>query len=273
MLTIFILYSNDRKKETETTISCLSDSPEFENCQKILCSDGKSNFHPQNFTVLEVERPITGLYCWANMWDTAVEESENENILYIDSDRILPVNGLSTVIKSIKPNVFSFPKNLYSFKNKQETNKVKNVRDNFKHNIDLLFPDQRIWSSAWDAVRRKNPMSGCVAFSKTTFLKSGGLDKMYQGWGYPDTDYFEKITRIKMKVEPMNMTELHLHHTYSVNKRRLKLMNLWNGCLFCKKWGFKIHPRLHNLADELTIPIRIVIESNDLKQFLKADLI
>jgi hypothetical protein len=268
MLSLYILFSNDRLEETKTTINCLHDCPEFESCQKILCSDGPTNFHPEGFLVLEIPRPESGLYCWANMWDAALDVCIFDKVLYIDSDRILPTTGLRTIIDSIHEDTFVFPERLFSFKDKCDIKTVKETRDSIHDNINLLKPDHRIFSSAWDAVRKKNPMSGCTGFTKDTFIKSGGLDAAFQGWGYPDTDYFEKTSRMNMKFTSLDMDELHLHHTYEVPTRELKLMNLWNGCQFCRKWGHEIHPNLKQIAKETNVPIRLA-ERYNMKKFLE----
>lgn len=268
MLSLYILYSNDRIQETKATIECLSDCSGFDSCQKILCSDGHTNFHPEGFEILEISRPQSGLYCWANMWDAALKICTFEKVLYMDSDRILPTKGLKEISQSITDNTFVFPKNLFSFKEKCDIDTIKDTRDDISNNMHLLKPDHRIYSSAWDAVRKKNPMSGCTGFTKNTFFKSGGLDQAFQGWGYPDTDYFEKTSRMNMKFIPLDMNELHLHHKYEIPTRELKLMNLWNGCQFCRKWGYEIHPNLNKIAEETNVPIRLAKRYN-MKEFLE----
>jgi hypothetical protein len=269
MISIFLLYSNDRINEAKIAIECLNDSKEFASCHKILCCDGKTNFKPNDFQTIEVERPESGFYCWANMWEAAINVAKYEKILYLDSDRILPINGLKQLVDAIDDDCFVFPKKLFSIKEKCDLKMIRNVRDDILSYQNLLLADHRVCTSAWAAVRKKNPMSGCVGFTKSGFLKSGGLDKSFQGWGYPDTDFFEKTYRMGFAFKGLEIEELHLHHNYEVKLREFKLMNLWNGVKFCKKWGFEIHPELKIVAEELQISISILSKYKQLSQFLK----
>ena len=59
-----------------------------------------------------------------------------------------------------------------------------------------------------------------------------------------------------------------MHHQYEVPTRKLKLMNLWNGCQFCNKWGYDIHPRINELAEEVQMSISLA-ERYSLNEFLK----
>ena len=261
MISIFILYANDRLEELKSTIECLLDCEGFSSCQKIICSDGESNYHPSGFELIEIQRE-SGLYCWANMWNASVKKCKCEKILYMDCDRILTKNSLKLIDQSIKDNFFVFPKRLYSLTRKCNINLIKEIRDNFEEHKYNLVPDHRVYSSAWNAVRKKNPMSGCVGFTKKTFYKSGGLDENYLGHGYPDTDYFEKTSRMGIEFLALDINELHLYHDYEFGirigqqfPRKLKLMNLWNGCYFCRKWNYDFHFELHNLAKELGVSI------------------
>lgn len=275
MLSVFILYSNDRKSQAELMIGCLSECIGFNECEKILCADGSTNYTPEDFLVLEIERPDTGFYCWAKAWQQAVKTARHEKVLYLDCDRILPVSALLEFANTISENQFVFPRYLYSFEEDCSVEEVRATRD--QADFSKLRPDHRVFTSAWEAVRAKNPMSGCVGFTRTTFIASGGLDPDFQGWGYPDTDYFAKTQSLGMRFVPLEMNELHLKHHYEKPSRVVKAMNLWNGCRFCRKWGYPIHPKLHTLAGELSLAITRVEKYKKLEDFLsdlqKADKI
>ena len=262
-----MLYSVDRQLEAEIAIDCLSECDGFKKCQKILCVDGASNFFPHDFQVLEIKRPQSGFYCWAKMWDEAIANAIYEKILYIDCDRIFPIDSLNKIYDSIRDNVFVFPRWLYSFRSLATLCEVKKVRDNFDESV--LIADHRIYSSPWESIRKKNPMSGCVGFTKNSFITSGGLDYDFQGWGYPDTDYFEKTSRQGMIFAPLDIIELHLKHSYSESFDKVKAMNLWNGIHFCEKWGYSIHPKLYQIADEIDMPISMFRYSDNLQDFLE----
>jgi len=267
VFSIFILYSKDRLDELITTIFCLQEMNHYGDCQKMLVVDGETNIRPYEFEVLEVERP-NEFYCWAKMWDEAIAVSEFDNILYIDSDRILPTNYLDLLIEQIDDNSILFPKRLFSLNEKVSTSKVREIRENPLAYSDMLIPDHRITTTG--PVRRKNPISGCTALTRSAFERSGGLDYLFEGWGCPDLDYFHKLESMDFEFKEIDCTELHLKHDYADGVLTFRLMNLWNGIKYCRKWGVPIHPEFLMVADEIGANVDFAEEST-LREFIAGE--
>lgn len=280
-MTLAILYSNDRRLQLQQTISCINEMSLQSKCQKLLIVDGifDKKVKVDDFQVIELQRE-KNFYCWGNAWDKIVENAKHDIVLYLDSDRILPQNYLKLVVENINDNLFLFPLYLYSTLKDLPLSFIKEIRDelnsdylNYKKYSNFISPDHRIFSNPVDAIRKKNPMSGCVAFTKKTFYDSGGLDKSYIGWGYPDTDYFMQTYKMGCNFLPLHVSEIHLFHNYDdggkkfLNRREVRLMGLWNGVKFCKKWDIPIHASILKLAEEMQINIELV-KKNNLENFL-----
>lgn len=268
MLTIFILYSPDRLNELVHTIYSLQEMDGYKDCQKILCVDGQTNTWPSDFEIIEVNRPESGFYCWAKMWDVAVDQAIHDNILYLDSDRILPKSFLTQVLDNIEDNAFLFPDTLYKMAKTVGYKEISVIRELRHISNSFGWLDNRVYSNPWDAIARKNPMSGCVAFTKSTFKQSGGLDYSFQGWGYPDTDYFASTYNLGCKFIPLECTEYHLYHAYGEDHYYVSLMGLWNGLKFCRKWGYDIHPFFLKRLKEARITIEAAEECKSVGEFL-----
>ena len=106
MISIFIMYSTDRQVPLGYTINCLQDMPFYDECQKTLVVDGKTNCVPKDFEIIEVPR-ILGEFSWANMWDAGVFTARFNKIIYLDSDRMLPPNFLE-LTKDVSDDCFMF---------------------------------------------------------------------------------------------------------------------------------------------------------------------
>ena len=257
-LSIIILYSTDRKQQLMQTLSCLRDIDGFSACQTILCVDGINNIK-EDIEFIEIPR-VNGFYCWANAINLGLERCKYDKVLYIDSDRILPVNFFDLIYEKIDDKRFCFPKYLYQFHYHVSLDVVKLVRDNFPKYQEYVYHDPRVYNNPIDAVRRKNPMSGCVAFTKKGYEQSGGFDDTFIGWGFPDIDYFMSTYKQSYEFMPINCNEFHLSHQYvnnnydiKNNRSLMRLMGLYNGVKFCKKWNLPIHDSIIRSANELDI--------------------
>ena len=266
---ILILYSTDRKKNLLQTLDFLKEMNGFDSCQVVISVDGKINFNC-DYEYVEVKRNHN-FYCWKNSIEAGIEKSNNDKIIYIDSDRILPKNYFELISSKVDDKSFVFPKYLYQFLKDHDFETIKSVRDNFKENKHFVREDQRVYSNPIDAIRRKNPMSGCVAFTKKGYYESGGFDGSFVGWGFPDIDFYMSAYNQKYNFIPIDCNELHLHHNYidcnySYSRSLVRLMGLYNGVKFCKKWNLPIHDSISRSAEELNIDCKSI--ENNLERFL-----
>jgi hypothetical protein len=270
MFSIAILYSEDRLPQLRQTIECLEEMDGYPQCQKILCVDRTTNVCPADFEVLEVQRPGRFIH-WATVREAALSRARYENILWLDSDRILPRDYLRRALAVLAENTFVFPARLYNLLADVPTDLLKRIRDNIQAYPNLLQADHRAYRDPAHATASKNPMSGCVAFTKTTYQNSGGVDPAYHGWGYSDTDYFMTTFRAGCRFVPLDCDELHLKHHRGPDDsfqsyRLFGLMNLWNGAYYYRKWKLPLPESMRVLARALSVPLAD-LETMSLEQF------
>ncbi len=239
----------------------------YDKCQKILCVDGESNILLPDFTVCKVKRP-RNLFNWAEAWKTGIEKATSEKILYLDSDRILPTNYLVELEKTIKDARFVYSSNLVRLTRDYNLSQIRNIRDgkiDYAHEKDRRLPHP----PNMDVVSLgKNPFSGNTAFTKKTYKDTGGVDPCYEGWGYPDTDYYLRTYKAGYEFFAINCTELHLLHPYSVETKLLKLMNLWNGSRMAKKFKMQLDQSLINRMKEYNITQERLEKYETLDEFI-----
>lgn len=268
MFSIFIIYSPDRKPQLETTISCLQDMELYDECQKILCVDGETNVNPKDFEIVNVKRPRK-LFNWAAAWEAGITTSKFENILYLDSDRILPIDYLTKLKPLIKDNRFVYSKQLIRMLKNYNTEEIKQIRDGGKAEFAIDHrlphpPNTKIVSLG------KNPMSGNTAFTKKTYKTTGGIDPFYEGWGYPDTDYYMRT--LQCEFVTIDCTEIHLLHPYAAETKDLKLMNLWNAARFAQKFNMELDQTLKNRMIEYHLTPEMLQKHSTLESFMRKNV-
>lgn len=263
---LVILYSNDRQRQLAKTLKLLEDTPEYAACDKILCVDGAATWRPTGFKILEIERR-TPHYCWADALNTGVSIARNSRVFYFDSDRIVPVNFFTESLKILERHeAFVFPRQLYSVKSDASVKTLREMRDNPRRHLRSLKPDHRVLDPG--ILGHKNPFAGCVGFQRHVFLRFGGFDDRFTGWGYPDYDYFMTIfTRHRHAIYPLDMTELHQHHGYRDNQRVIDMHSLWNCHQYVQKWQIG-QDYLHRVQKQFKVADADLQNSNTLDEFL-----
>ena len=269
MLSIFIIYSNDRKRELTITIACLREMDMYKNCQKILCVDEHSDIKLTDFDIICVKRKNND-FNWAAMWNAAISIAKFENILYLDSDRILPKNYLNKVILQLQDNKFIYSKFLFRLHKFCKLEMVKKIRDNPYKYKDFWYVDGRMPHPPNLEVLSfgKNPMSGNTAFTKKTWIETGGIDPSFNGWGFPDTDYYFRMLKIGMNFEIIDCAELHLYHDYAVDKKIFKLMNLWNAHKLATKFNIELDEDIKSQMERCNVTRIVMSECKTMSEFL-----
>lgn len=246
MLSIKVHYSPDRLSQLRTCIACLEHTHLYERCEKVLCVDGSTNIEPPGWKIVEVSRP--GLFfSRPKMWREGVEACSNDIIVYLDSDRIIPKFFFQLVRQTMLGqdvnDMFVFPLNHYYIRASCSVDIAESIRENPSEYAHLLEDDSRSLSPL--CINGKNPMSGCVAFSKRCFEKSGGLDPRFEGWRMADTDYFMSCKEQGFRFLPLaDCCDFHLHHAVDPD---VELFYLWNGMKFLAKWKLH-HPIFKQIA-------------------------
>lgn len=270
MLTIFIIYSNDRKKQLDVTVSCLQEMAGYKHCQKVLCVDGITNVNIPDFEIANVRR-ANKFFNWSDAWKAGVSAARFNNLLYLDSDRVLPKNYLTQVYENLEDDKFIYSKSLIRLKEFYPLNVVKAIRDNPHQHSNLWMEDGRLPHPPNLSVLfvGKNPMSGNTAFTRATWLKTGGIDNSFEGWGFPDTEYYLRTWKMGMKFNTIDCVELHLQHEYGVSTSRFQLMSLWNAFKLASKFNMKLNQEFQSRMDHYKLTKELMGKFKNLDTFLK----
>lgn len=222
--------------------------PLYEDCQKTLVVDGKIDSIPEDWEAIQVPR-VNNQFCWARMWDAGVLSARNEKILYLDSDRMLPINFLEMVYDYVNDNVFLFTSMHFMMTRPLPIEVCKSLLQNT--DIGQILADERAMGVLRYENRAiephhgsgKNVMSGSTAFTRSTYLRLGGVDSWYCGHGaFADTDFHMQAAVSGCKFHDLAVPELHYpHEKLDVSKTATSQQDIWlmsldNFIYYCHKW-------------------------------------
>ncbi len=264
MISIFVFYSTDRKMQLEQMIRHMEEMVIYNECQKILIVDGEeTNTTPQDWEILYLSRK-NDVFCWADMWEKGVENSKNDIMLYLDSDRILPNHYLETLTNKIEDNQFLFCQDLFAFHHEVDDGIIKKymaltpqqIKKNYDQYKYEIFYDPRFRLPCLGP--GKGVMSGNAAFTKNTYLKSGGVPDFYVGHGaWADNAFHHQCWDLGIEMINLGCLELHLHHMKSIparilSRRELEILSLINYIYYCNVYNLKLD-RAKYLSDYLEL--------------------
>lgn len=249
MLSIFIMYSTDRAKALDYTLACLREMPLYDQCQRILVVDGKIDKAPDDWEPVQVPRHA-GKFCWGRMWDAGVCTAVHENIVYLDSDRLLPRNYLELVSRKLKPDTFIFTSKHFMMMKELSVQSCQKFLSH-KNPMFLLAHDEFLGSARYEPrlgepvhEPSKNVMSGSTAFTKKTYMRLGGVDHWYCGHGaFADTDFHLQAAMGGCKFIDLEIPELHFPHNKlgedkkALDNETLYKLGLDNFIYYCFKWS------------------------------------
>jgi hypothetical protein len=272
------MYSEDRFKQLEYTISCLQDMKFFDQCQKTIILDGNANIVIPNFEVIRVPR-INNQFSWANMWNAGVCSARFPVIWYLDSDRLLPEMYIETLLKSVIDDVFVFTSQHFMVTKDMSLELCKDFLQ-LKDWSGVFTSDKFLGCLQYEPKNElpfhgpgKNVMSGNTAFTKKTFFKLGGIDPWYKGHGaYADTD-FHMLASQTCKFIDLSISEIHYHHSkkdnnHDLSKVQLDKLGLDNFIYYCRKWDLPM-AYAENLAFRAGIHHSAKYVYNKVKEFSK----
>lgn len=247
MISIFIMFSNDRVSQLENTLSCLEDMTYYEDCQKTLVVDGNPLVLVPNFDTISVPR-IDGQFSWSNMWAAGVCTARHDIVLYLDSDRLLPSNYLKLLLESVKDNLFVFTSRHFMMIEDLDVQECKKLLQDPRPGI---FMEEPYIGKFCCEPRYQNPfpgpgknvMSGNTAFTKSTFFKLGGVDPWYRGHGaFADTDFHMQAAQAGCEFIDLAVPELHCKHPKldsdgaELANHQFRLIGLDNFLYYGHKW-------------------------------------
>lgn len=248
MLSIFIMYSTDRSEALEYTLAFLRKMELYEGCQKTLVVDGKIDRVPPEWEVIEVPR-LHDKFCWARMWDAGVLSARFDKILYLDSDRLLPLDYLSQISRLVEDDVFVFTSlhfqmvRVLSLEDCQALLDCRSLEELIAHPLALASVKYEPRDVEPKHGPGKNVMSGSTAFTKRTYCRLGGVDPWYCGHGaYADSDFHMQAAVKGCSFIDLEKPELHFPHQKQEQGKSLSVSKLWELSLdnfihYCRKWN------------------------------------
>lgn len=245
------MYSSDREIALSRTISCLRRMNLYDQCQKTLIVDGKVNVLYPDWNVVEVPR-IGDKFSWSYMWDAGVGSARFENVLYLDSDRLLPPNFIELVVDNLKEDTFVFTSNHFMMREEISQELCEQILD---FRIEEIIENEEFLRHLKYEPRFKEPvhgpgknvMSGSTAFTRKTYYRLGGVDDYYTGHGaFADTDFHYTARVGGCEFVDLGVPELHFPHPKLDKKRKgighmkLRKMGLDNFLYYCCKWNLPL---------------------------------
>lgn len=157
-----------------------------------------------------------------------VRLAEAEKVIVLESDRLLPTGYFARVLDELRPGVQITTKKMLKL--------TQAVSDHELRNGEYSFVEE--FRSESNEIGMRNIWSGNTAFMKSDYLKVGGMDERYVGYGWADSDMTLNMQSQGVKSIFRPETELHLWHepaTYGTGDQ--KQMFVGNGIYFCTKWN------------------------------------
>jgi len=266
MISVIFLYSNDKQKLFENTIKCLEMVQGYKECEKIVCSDGKSEFKYKDYKVIPVIRKGKN-YNWSLVFREGVSAASYEVLWYLDCDRIVPENYLNEAVKLLKPKTWVYPGKTWHVSRNINFLELKKIQNGTSE--EMLELEKRVSNppNLITLESGKNPFSGNALFTKNSFLESGGLDCNFDGYGYADLDYYMKMYHLGCEFSPVSQ-EWHQWHPHAVQTLEDFKLMVYNGLIYCEKWHLKPHEMLLNNCIKAKIKTKYVKYGRSFEKYL-----
>lgn len=161
--------------------------------------------------------------------------AESELLVILDSDRVLPRDYFRKVIEAFTPNTMVTTAKMHQLLHAVGDHDI--IDGNYEFNVDYRDRGAKPYT--------RSVFSGNVVLSKTDYLRVGGMDEDYVGYGFEDSDM--TATLLQDGVVPVfrDEIELHLHHQqWTYGKGDQKQLFLANGVRYCRKWNYPLPPQI-----------------------------
>lgn len=207
-----------------------------------VCQDRIDSFELKSFEHKLINLDY-GTYFRARMTNIGVQFASHPILILIDSDRILPKNYFAEVCQSLCKKQVVTTEQHYRlskpYSNEDiESGEVIKGRD-FRSRTNELF--------------RKNMFSGNTIMWKKDFIRCGGMDERYIGYGFCDTDMTKTVETSGLDLVFLDKEELHLDHSREIIWKGqiysdLKIITTLNALRYCQKWKI---PHDNNLEQSI----------------------
>lgn len=247
MISFVIYYHSSRIENLKQTLRFLEKrEPQLILCSEIIlvCQD-ESPIITSKFNIKQLNLK-TDTYKKPFMCNIGVENSKNEIIVLLDSDRILPKEYFTNNTKIVTRGMTITTELLFSLRDDYSDDQIESG------NV-CKIPDFR---SKTNEMRHKNMFSGNTIFMKQDYLSCGGMDESFVGYGYADNDMTESMKNYGCKEVFLSEEELHLNHPKSVCWHGKQLSSksfasFANAKKYLQKWKKEPPPSFYDMLDEI----------------------
>ncbi|MFK4785486.1 glycosyltransferase [Fusobacterium sp. MFO224] len=169
--------------------------------------------------------------------NNAVKNSEGELLIFCDQDLIFPKDYVERMMKESKKGQFLLGRaQNTTFKEKEEILKELEKQGTYKNIIKLvnkryiedmknqyrIDKKRRILKRFYLSKRGIRLAGMSYSIFKEDYLKVNGYDEKYQGWGYEDDDFGNRLIMLKIlgKEFRTKLIQLHLYHKVDSSKKK-----------------------------------------------------
>lgn len=169
--------------------------------------------------------------------NNAVRESEGDYLIFCDQDLIFPDDYIEKILKNAKKNEYlmgrahntEFDEKNIILKKLNETKDYSLIEEVIpkSYSEDMLHQykldkKRRILQRLFLNKRGIRLAGMSYGLFKDDYLKVNGYDEKYQGWGYEDDDFGNRlcVSRVKSRELKTDMIQLHLYHPFDPSKKK-----------------------------------------------------
>jgi hypothetical protein len=224
-------------------------------CQDLMAEQVKSPFEDTVILEMKLDTYHKPLMC-----NAGVRQAKNDLVVILDSDRVLPAGYFSNVFGLIKPADVVTSLYLWSL--------VKEVDDElFTGGKFVRVPDHR---KQENEPGRKNMFSGNTTIWKDDYLRIGGMDEGYVGYGFADNDMTRAVEMAGMNCVYIEANEYHLWHANriswngrQIDRSEYRAVCAANGLRYCRKWSLQPNDYIKGLVTETVS--RLLVLPDDIR--------
>ena len=187
-----------------------------------------------NFRIKHVYQEDVG-FRLARSRNNAARVSDGDYLVFLDQDVIFPDDFLQKVVSRASLGRLVYCKPIMSdnsqkikFQNILDANGKYNelyesVRKEQKELKKKVYRKDRFYNFLYTLkLRNRGAKLSGMFFSlyKSDFVKINGFDENYQGWGYEDDDFCNRLFKAGIKTFPLNfdMYPIHMYHPFDPTK-------------------------------------------------------
>jgi hypothetical protein len=249
MLSIIIYYHSSRIDNLSQTLRILQRrEPDLDAELVLICQD-KSPPVETRFptTLIELE---SSYYHKPLMCNLGVHKASRENIVLLDSDRLLPHGYFTKTSADLRPRTAVAPANLYTLLQPYTDEELEQPRAKLSHTMDLRTKDVLPLT--------KNLFAGNVVMKRLDYLSVGGMDESYRGYGFADNDMTRTVLAAGIQQILTKDEELHLFHERDIYwddlrmpNNQYRIMTVLNGLRYHRKWGLPMTTMFINKMNQI----------------------